>query len=96
MRVGIDLGTTYCAVAYVNPKTGKAEVIPNIWGEPTTPSVLYFGKTEPFFTGRLQKLLWRKARKIRQIILNIIWETIPTASAKTEKNTRQRNFLQSF
>ena len=42
MRVGIDLGTTYCAVAYINPRTGKAEIIKNGMGEATTPSVLYF------------------------------------------------------
>lgn len=42
MRVGIDLGTTYCAIAYVNPKNGKAEVIRNKEGKPITPSVLYF------------------------------------------------------
>lgn len=42
MRVGIDLGTTYCAIAYVNPETGKAEVIRNKEGKPITPSVLYF------------------------------------------------------
>lgn len=55
MRVGIDLGTTYCAVAYVNPKTGKAEVIPNIWGEPTTPSVLYFGEDGTILHGEAAK-----------------------------------------
>lgn len=42
MRVGIDLGTTYCAISYVNPATGKAEVIKNKEGNPITPSVLYF------------------------------------------------------
>lgn len=42
MRAGIDLGTTYCAIAYVNPATGKAEIIPNKEGKPITPSVLYF------------------------------------------------------
>lgn len=42
MRVGIDLGTTYCAVAYVEPSTGKASVIKNKEGKPITPSVLYF------------------------------------------------------
>ena len=42
MRVGIDLGTTYCAIAYINPFTGKAEIIKNKEGKPITPSVLYF------------------------------------------------------
>lgn len=42
MRVGIDLGTTYCAIAYINPSNGKAEIIKNKEGKPITPSVLYF------------------------------------------------------
>lgn len=42
MRVGIDLGTTYCAIAYIDPKTGKAKVIKNSEGKSITPSVLYF------------------------------------------------------
>lgn len=42
MRVGIDLGTTYCAIAYVDPKNGQAKVIRNSEGSPITPSVLYF------------------------------------------------------
>ena len=27
VKVGIDLGTTFSAVAYINPVTGKAEII---------------------------------------------------------------------
>jgi len=41
-RVGIDLGTTFSAVAYINEKTGKPEVIKNGFGNPITPSVLCF------------------------------------------------------
>ena len=29
IKVGIDLGTTYSAVAWVNPKTGSPEIIPS-------------------------------------------------------------------
>lgn len=39
--VGIDLGTTFSAIAYVNPH-GKPEIIPNREGERTTPSVIFF------------------------------------------------------
>ncbi|MDR3232269.1 MAG: Hsp70 family protein [Planctomycetaceae bacterium] len=39
--VGIDLGTTYSCVAYIND-FGQAEVIPNAEGERTTPSVVWF------------------------------------------------------
>ncbi|MER5702232.1 Hsp70 family protein [Micromonospora sp. NPDC002296] len=39
LAVGIDLGTTYSAVAWVNPD-GDPEIIPNALGEPLTPSVV--------------------------------------------------------
>ena len=42
MRVGIDLGTTYCVVARVDENTGRPAVIKNTFGEPVTPSTLYF------------------------------------------------------
>ncbi len=38
--IGIDLGTTNCAVAYINPAYDKAEVIPNSEGRNITPSVV--------------------------------------------------------
>ena len=39
VSVGIDLGTTFCAVAIIN-KNGEAEIIPNSEGEKTTPSII--------------------------------------------------------
>lgn len=39
--VGIDLGTTFSAIAFVN-QHGKPEVVPNREGKRTTPSVIFF------------------------------------------------------
>ena len=44
--VGIDLGTTYSAIAVVN-EHGRAEIIPNREGERITPSVILFDGPSP-------------------------------------------------
>ena len=47
--IGIDLGTTFSAIAYVNPKTNLPEIIPNNEGRSTTPSVIQFADGETIF-----------------------------------------------
>jgi molecular chaperone DnaK len=42
MVVGIDLGTTFSAVARINPQSGLPEIIPNREGSRITPSVIQF------------------------------------------------------
>lgn len=39
--IGIDLGTTFSCMAYIN-EDGQPEIIPNGEGENTTPSVVLF------------------------------------------------------
>jgi len=46
IAVGIDLGTTFSAIAYVN-RHGVPEVLPNAEGEQITPSVILFEKDAP-------------------------------------------------
>lgn len=41
-RLGIDLGTTYCALARIEPESGNPVVIENRDGGQTIPSVIYF------------------------------------------------------
>jgi molecular chaperone DnaK len=44
--VGIDLGTTYCAVAYLDGD-GRPQTIPNADGQLTTPSVVFWDNGHP-------------------------------------------------
>jgi len=51
---GIDLGTTYSAIAFVND-AGKAEIIPNSDNERVMPSVVYFESPTKIIVGREAK-----------------------------------------
>lgn len=51
---GIDLGTTYSAIAYIND-FGQAEVILNREGDFTTPSVVFFESETNFVVGKEAK-----------------------------------------
>jgi molecular chaperone DnaK len=51
---GIDLGTTYSCIAYVDD-SGRATVIRNAVGEETTPSVVYFEDASSTVVGKFAK-----------------------------------------
>ena len=51
---GIDLGTTYSCISYVD-EFGKPVIIPNSEGEMTTPSVVYFESPSNIVVGRTAK-----------------------------------------
>jgi len=51
---GIDLGTTYSCIAYVD-EHGKPTVVANAEGEQTTPSVVYFESPDNVVVGRTAK-----------------------------------------
>jgi molecular chaperone DnaK (HSP70) len=53
---GIDLGTTYSCIAYVD-EAGRATVIKNALGEELTPSVVYFEGADSVVVGREAKAL---------------------------------------
>src|SRR3954465_4355695 len=48
--LGIDLGTTFSAMAYVD-RHGKPVILPNGEGQPTTPSVIHFYDREACVVG---------------------------------------------
>lgn len=54
-RVGIDLGTTFSVVAYINPATGRPEAVKNRYGEAVTPSVLAFHEDGTILFGQEAK-----------------------------------------
>lgn len=45
-KIGIDLGTTYSCVAYVDEATGNLRIIDNFEGKQTTPSIVYINNGE--------------------------------------------------
>ena len=51
---GIDLGTTYSCIAYVDD-SGKPVVVSNAEGQSTTPSVVYFEAPESIVVGKTAK-----------------------------------------
>src|SRR5262245_61337254 len=51
---GIDLGTTYSCISYVD-EIGKPVIVQNSEGELTTPSVVYFESAENVVVGREAK-----------------------------------------
>ena len=57
MILGIDLGTTFCAVATTEPDEpdGRARVLPNALGEVTTPSCVYFESASDAVVGVLAR-----------------------------------------
>ena len=51
---GIDLGTTYSCISYID-ETGNAVVATNLDGERTTPSVVNFGDDNNITVGQVAK-----------------------------------------
>ena len=49
LRVGIDLGTTFSAVAYIDEESGRPRIIKNKHGNNITPSVLCFHDKHTFY-----------------------------------------------
>ena len=64
--VGIDLGTTYSAISYLN-SAGKPEIISNSEGERITPSIIWFpkDKTGKIIVGKeAEKALTREPERV--------------------------------
>lgn len=51
IKVGIDLGTTFSAVAMMDERKGQPVIIPNTLGEKITPSVIQFTEDDEIIVG---------------------------------------------
>lgn len=57
IRVGIDLGTTYSIIAYIDPSTKKPVIIKNKYGSSTTPSAIGFKSDGTYVIGEDAKIM---------------------------------------
>src|SRR5947209_1296025 len=64
--VGIDLGTTHSAVAFVNGR-GKPEIIRNEFGHTITPSIIYFGEGKPIVGDKAKEQLRAGKKEVIQL-----------------------------
>ncbi len=57
LTVGIDLGTTYSVIAYIDPSTKKPVIIKNRYGNATTPSAIGFNSDGSYVIGEDAKTM---------------------------------------
>lgn len=69
---GIDLGTTYSAISFINPDTGRAEIIQNSNGREITPSIVYFESPDSQVVGESAKAAGRNGPDEAQRVVNFI------------------------
>ena len=65
--IGIDLGTTFSAVAYVN-QHGVPEILPNPHGDRTTPSVILFDNDQIIVGTEAEKNAVAYAGQVAQFV----------------------------
>lgn len=57
ITVGIDLGTTFSVISYIDPATKKAVILKNKFGRPTTPSAVGFNMDGSYVIGEEAKAM---------------------------------------
>jgi formylglycine-generating enzyme required for sulfatase activity len=73
--IGIDFGTSTSSMAWVDPRTGKAEVIKNAEGEEKTPSVVYFGANDVLVGTPAEQMLEDEEER-KRVVLSVKRELI--------------------
>lgn len=91
--VGIDLGTTYSAIAYLN-EHGKPEIIPNREGEHITPSVVLFDGEMPIVGTMAKNSLGQNPLNVVQFVKRQMGTSWKFLSEEGVQYTRRR-FRQS-
>jgi molecular chaperone DnaK (HSP70) len=73
--LGIDFGTTTSSMAWVDPASGKAEILMNAEGELKTPSVVYFGP-EGTLVGTPAEQMLEDPEEVRRVVTSIKRELV--------------------
>ena len=91
--IGIDLGTTFSCMAYINEE-GQPVVIPNGEGKNTTPSTVLFDGTSTIVGEEAKNQSIIDPQNFEQFV---IWEKGTICfRPKMEKNIRQKLYQQLF
>ena len=69
--IGIDFGTSKSCMAWVNPRTGQAEIIHNAEGEPKTPSAVYFGEDRTLVGSPALDMLDEGEQERSRVVLSV-------------------------
>ena len=82
---GIDLGTTYSCISYVD-EHGKPVVLPNSEGQLTTPSVVYFESSENIVVGKT-------AKDVAELYPEQVISTVKRVMGEPEWETEQHDVV---
>lgn len=92
---GIDLGTTYSCIAYVD-ETGRATVVNNSEGTNTTPSVVNFASPSQVVVGQVAKENAVIDRITRFHLVKTLMGKTVSRSATTERINPRKKFQHIF
>ena len=102
IKVGIDLGTTFSAVAMMDEKKGQPVIIPNTLGERITPSVIQFTEDDEIIVGTEAKEAFEAGESgcasgtNRSLTMNRDNKAVQNLLSKIEEHIKRINTSQTF